>query len=163
MRFDNDWDLLARHSGYTDEREMLEDLYEEEGHSIAEIASRLGAGTATINRRLDLLGIKKRGRGGANRAREQSLKLFRLDARVALTLRLEVLSKLSGVSKPLCYKFRKIRLGGTSEFLYPGPSSGAPTLQHAIEPPLGTSTGQEPAVQGLLPTPGPNGGPSDPG
>ena len=77
-----DWDNLARMLGYTDEEEMLRDLYEEERFSIAQIARKLGAGHATIARRMGIYDIAKRRRGGPNNRPKQTARLHMLDQRL---------------------------------------------------------------------------------
>jgi len=147
MRFDNDWDVLAKHLGFTDERDMLEDLYETQELPISEIARRLEVGTATINRRLDQLGVCKRKRGGANRSGDQTLKLFRLDPRVVLSLRPKLLSELTGVSKPLCYKFQKSRiLGGSDGLLHLEPGGGLREVQQVEPATPSVATSEEPGL-----------------
>jgi transposase len=127
-----DWDQLARSIGYDNERQMLLDLYCARQCSISDIAQRLEAGTATINRRLDLAGINKRTRGGSNYQATQSYKLFHLDQRVLDKFDLETLSTVTRVSKSLCYKYRARR---NRAILHSESSSGATSVQHFIEEP----------------------------
>lgn len=106
------WDELAKSIGYADEKEMLEDFYIEDAMSVSEIGKRLGAGTATIARRLAMAGITKRKRGGANNTGAQKHKLFHMDQRYVFSLDLSVVAKLANVSKSLVYKYRKSVTGG---------------------------------------------------
>lgn len=153
-RFNSDWDDLARSIGYRDERDMLEDMYERERMPISEIASRLGAGTATINRRLNLLGIAKRTRGGPNNEGRQAYKLFHLDQRVVLRLDLSLLARATRVSRSLCYKYRRFRInklqGGVNEVLYPVSDRGTTEIQHTVESASRTAADLERTLSQLL-------------
>lgn len=60
------WDPAAHTLGYKDEREMLVDLYVNQKYSITDLATRLGYSRNNIRKRLSLLGVKFRGRGGRN-------------------------------------------------------------------------------------------------
>lgn len=60
------WDTLAKTRGYANEKEMWEGLYVNKIMSIRQLSQLLNFGSATIARRLELCGIKKKGRGGPN-------------------------------------------------------------------------------------------------
>jgi hypothetical protein len=78
----SDWQALANRLGYSNELEMFQDLYELQELSVADIGRRLDYTGAAIARRLELLNIERRSRGGANNQRSQKLKLWRVDQRV---------------------------------------------------------------------------------
>jgi hypothetical protein len=151
-RFDGDWDVLAHEVGYTDEKEMLEDLYINEKLAISEIASRLGAGTTTIGRHLYLLSITKRGRGGPNKVGKQAYKLFHLDQRIVLFRDLVLLSKATDISRSLCYKYRRAILRRSDGILRPFASSGVGALQHVVTSPPSPAPNQERAIPTVLQT-----------
>jgi hypothetical protein len=77
-----EWEAYARRLGYPDERAMFKDLYERQGVSVIDLGDRLGFTRGTIARRLSLLGIVKRSRGGANNEFTQRFRLWRFDQRL---------------------------------------------------------------------------------
>lgn len=100
----DDFDSIA---GYPNKRTMLEALYVEEGLSISQIASRLGHGTATVERWLRLLEIPKRSRGGSNNPTRIGWSIHRVDPRVVFCLSLRELARLVQASESRCYKYRE--------------------------------------------------------
>lgn len=106
-RFDKNWDELAKQIGYGSKRDMLEDMYLTQGLSLSDIGARLGCGTYTVNRHLNMLDINKRGRGGCNGSSYQTRKLFYLDQRIIMTHPLTQLAKLINCSSSLIYKYRR--------------------------------------------------------
>jgi hypothetical protein len=149
-----DWDELARTIGYSNEKDMLEDFYLEEEMSVSEIARRLGAGTATIARRLSLAGVEKRSRGGANNLANQRRKLFHMDQRISLLADLNLVAKLSGASRSTCYKYRRIITGGKAHELQHYLTSDRTEPVFQVEPtPPGLAPSNEPNVPTVLPGP----------
>lgn len=68
-----DWTPYAKTLGYASEEEMLKDLYITQGFSAEDIATRLGFSRNNVRRRLTLLGVKFRARGGKNNLGNRSL------------------------------------------------------------------------------------------
>lgn len=66
------WDLIAKNQGYDSEKEMWVGIYATRKMSIRQLSDLLGFGTATIGRRLDLCGVKKKNRGGPNNRKGDS-------------------------------------------------------------------------------------------
>jgi len=67
------WNELARTLGFESEEKMLRSLYVDEGFSLNELASVVERSALTVRRRLILLRISLRGRGGPNRTGKRSL------------------------------------------------------------------------------------------
>lgn len=77
-----DWDAYARRFGYKNEWDMFYDLYIVQKISVISLGERFGRNRGTIARRLDILGITKRSRGGANNQFSQQFRLWRFDQRI---------------------------------------------------------------------------------
>lgn len=107
-----DWDGIARQLGYGSERDLLLDFYVRKEFSIKTIASKLGAGTTTINRRLGICGITKKPKGGANNLARQKMKLYRMDQRFVMCAPLKEVAESSGAHTTTVYKYRKEVKGG---------------------------------------------------
>jgi hypothetical protein len=75
------WHQIARHAGYTSEKEMWERMYEVENRSFDQLAKIFGYGTTTISRRLNRCGIPIRGRGGPQATSRIQHLLFHADQR----------------------------------------------------------------------------------
>jgi DNA invertase Pin-like site-specific DNA recombinase len=99
-----EWLAKANSIGYSNEREMFEDLYQT--MPISEIARRLNFHSATITRRMGLLGITKRGRGGAHNSRNQKLKLWRSDQRIIFMFPVADVARALRVSQATLYNYR---------------------------------------------------------
>lgn len=93
-----DWEAYAKRLGYPDERSMFVDLYENQGISVIQLGDRLGFTRGTIARRLALLGIVKRSRGGANNEFAQRFRLWRFDQRMLFCSSKGVLSEVLQIS-----------------------------------------------------------------
>lgn len=102
-----DWDRVAQTLGYINEQQMLIDFYENEEMSISTIAEKLGAGTATIVRRLAINGVDKRKRGGANNVAKYKMKFHRMDQRVVLLQPIPVVAKMTNAHHSTVYKYRR--------------------------------------------------------
>jgi hypothetical protein len=146
----DDWDYTARQLGYKDERDLFQRLYVEEGRSISMLAQMLKSGTATISRRLDMLEISKRPRGGDNNSGRQMYKLTHLDQRVVLTLPLNLLPELTKISRSLWYKYRRFR-GEPNGLLHFITTNGVGEVQPIIEPPSNPPPDQTPKIHQILP------------
>jgi hypothetical protein len=145
----DDWDWEAREMGYTDEKDMWQHLYIEEHRSIGLLALLFQTGTATISRRLDMAQIDKRPRGGDNNPGWQTYKLSHFDQRVVLSLQLDQLPELTGISRSLWYKYRRSK-GAPSGLLYSISRSGTGALLVVIKSPSNSSTSEPPEVSGVL-------------
>lgn len=75
------WDDVAQLVGYTNEEQMLFDMYHTHHLSISEIAEKLGSGKATIRRRMTMYELDRRTRGGANNKSNKRVLLHFLDQR----------------------------------------------------------------------------------
>lgn len=80
-----DWNTIAQMLGYTNEKQMLYDMYHRNRLPIQDIAERLGSGRATIRRRLEMHDIIRRARGGANNQSNKRVLLYLLDQRFVRT------------------------------------------------------------------------------
>jgi hypothetical protein len=60
------WIKQARMLGFPSEAAMLRDFYARQGRSIREVASLLGQTPSNVRRRLLVLGVRLRERGGPN-------------------------------------------------------------------------------------------------
>ncbi len=67
------WNECARALGFESEEKMLRSLYLDEGFSLNELAGVVERSALTVRRRLILLGINLRGRGGPNRTGKRHL------------------------------------------------------------------------------------------
>lgn len=65
------WQPLADTLGYSDEQEMLQDLYLKQTMSLMQIARVLGVSHVNVRRRLLNHGVPLRGRGGPNRTKRR--------------------------------------------------------------------------------------------
>lgn len=101
------WDQLAKEMCFSSEKAMLQSLYETK--SITEIAELLRCGKATIQRRLALAKIQKRGRGGAQLKSTQRYKMFHVDQRILYMLGLTFAAKAIGVSNATLYKYKRYK------------------------------------------------------
>ena len=106
-----EWEELAKRLGYESEKQMLTNLYEEEGLSVKRVAEKLGAGPATILRRLGIYGINKRPRGGANSPAKQRLKLHLMDQRLLMSQSHTETAKQLGASYSVVYKHVRQKKG----------------------------------------------------
>lgn len=75
------WNQIAQTAGYPDEATMWYQMYTIEGRKIIEISKTLGYSTCCISRRMRLLKIDMRPRGGANNPSRIAAALFHLDQR----------------------------------------------------------------------------------
>lgn len=100
----DDFDPIA---GYPNKRAMLEALYVQEELSISQVATRLGVGTATIERWLRLLEIPKRSRGGRNNPTRTGWRIHRVDPRVVFCLSLRELAGMVQASESRCWKYKE--------------------------------------------------------
>lgn len=107
-----DWGGIARSLHFADEREMLESFYLIEEMSISQIAQLLGAGQATIVRRMNINNIQKRGRGGPNRAPVLVKKLFHMDQRLIFSAPPAYIARITRASQNAVYKYKKGVTGG---------------------------------------------------
>jgi len=148
-----DWNCFARSLGYKDERDMMEDMYANQRLPISEIANRIKVGTATISRRLSLLGVDKRSRGGANNPGRQTSKLFHFDQRVVLSLDLNRLATITRISRSLCYKYRITRIGRANGVLYFITSIGLGEVLNPFTSSLTTPPDPKPPVSEILQEP----------
>lgn len=137
-----DWNETARSIGFKDEKSMLESFYTDDGMSVAEIASRLGAGTATIARRLTLCKVKKRSRGGSNNLMLQRRKLFHLDPRLLMYSPLDKIAEMCGGSKSTVYKFRRALMGVKSGVLRNSADLGFEEVRESEQKTSAASTGE---------------------
>jgi len=151
-RFDQDWDGLAHQLGFLCERDMLEDFYLTRQLSIGQIAERLMCGTATISRRLDMLQISKRKRGGPNNAGKQNYKLFHLDQRIVLRLPLNQVAAVTGISRSMWYKYRRqVLKGDPNAFLRAQSDRGTGEVQQVVNASSSVGALEQPRLHGLLP------------
>lgn len=93
-----DWQALAKRLSYANEKEMFVDLYKTRGISVIELGKRLGFTRGTIARRLGLLGIIKRSRGGANNQYTQRIRLWRIDQRLLYCFNRNEVARVAKVS-----------------------------------------------------------------
>lgn len=139
-----EWHLLATNLGYSNERDMFEDLYAE--MSLSEIAKRLNYSRAAIDRRINILGIPKRGRGGANNRKNARDKVWRCDQRLVFQIGGTPLAKALGVSYQTLYNYttlcKKFNLpkGGNDGVLRDIPDSGTGAVCDPEPIPHGDST-----------------------
>lgn len=143
----DDWDFTARQFGYSNERDMLEKMYLDENRSIGEISNLLSCGSATVSRRMDVLQIPKRSRGGDNNPGQQTFKLTHLDQRVVLSLPLNDLPDLTKISRSMWYKYRRQR-----GILHNLTDSGVGALQPVVQPPSSFAANHQPEVRPVLPS-----------
>jgi len=92
---------------------MYEAFYNEQGLSVMEIADRLDAGTATINRRMSFYQIVKRPRGGARKTADKKATLFYLDQRVVMALPNRLLAEMYDMSYSVVYQYKRWKAGGS--------------------------------------------------
>jgi len=102
-----DWDGIGRSAGYSNEKEMLEAFYLEDGLSVKDIGKRLGCGIATIANRLAKHGIPKRTRGGPNNTHRLTRILFRLDQRLVFSTPSAELGKRLNMHESTVYKYKR--------------------------------------------------------
>lgn len=93
-----DWEVYAKRLGYGSEHAMFHDLYITKAISVIALGERLGFTRGTIARRLDVLGIAKRSRGGANNQFCQRIRLWRFDQRMICYLDKADLAKVLQIS-----------------------------------------------------------------
>lgn len=97
-----DWDALGKRLGYANEMEMFIDLYSNQLISIPALGRRLNFTQATIARRIALLNIPKRSRGGNNRSGNdypQKLRLWRFDQRILFAYPKGIMATIANVSE----------------------------------------------------------------
>jgi transposase len=111
-----DWGAIALYLGYTNELEMLTDMYVTRGMSCQAIATRVGMKQATVLRRLRLSGIERRQRGGPQSSQRQWHRLHLLDQRYVFNTSLSVVAKHMQVSVSLVYKYKRAMKGGWNGF-----------------------------------------------
>lgn len=143
------WDERAKLFGYNSEQEMFEDLYVGCDLSIAEIAGRLGVGTATVGKRLNRCNIQPRPKGGANNQKRMGKILHRLDQRVVYFNPTGTIAELLGISNSLVYKYKRY-MEGFHGILYHQPDRGVEPVFDPLETPSGITTGTVSLVQRLL-------------
>lgn len=102
-----DWNGIARTSGYENEKAMLEALYLTDELPISTIARRLKCGPATIANRLAHHSIPKRPRGGANNNHKLALLLFRMDHRRVFATADSALALLLQCHPSTVYKYKR--------------------------------------------------------
>jgi hypothetical protein len=164
------WDTLAHEMCFRNERDMLETFYET--MSIAEIANRLGVGTATINRRLNLCGIEKRSRGGDNTKARLSVLLYHIDQRTVMAMPGNEFAATFGISKSRVYKYKRWKcnnnpigmmlnakgtteygtylMGRTHEHMHYKPNSWLGEVQHTEQASLDASARDESSLSSIL-------------
>jgi hypothetical protein len=106
-QIEQNWLDKARELCFKSEKDMLEALYETK--SIEEIAGILSCGKATIQRRLALNGIKKRGRGGPQLKSTQRYKMFHVDQRIVMFVGLTYCAKAIRVSNATLFNYKKYK------------------------------------------------------
>jgi hypothetical protein len=99
------WDEIARELGFRDEKSLLLGLYET--NSIEGIAAMLNCGKATVQRRMALHGIKKRGRGGPQLKSYARYKCFHVDQRILFAYGLTIAAAKIGVSTSTLYNYKQ--------------------------------------------------------
>lgn len=97
------WDDLATNLGFTSEKEMLADLYE--NMSIEEIATNLGVAKGTVRRRLEYHSISIKPRGGRHGER----RLAKVSREEITELSVSETSKKYNTSPSLVYRERRVR------------------------------------------------------
>jgi hypothetical protein len=113
----DEWDTLANTLGFRNEKHLFDYLYHIEHMSLDMIANRLGVGKATVARRLSLLGIAKRTRGGANNLSKQRWLLHLLDQRFVFQNTSTKLAKLIHTDPSTVWKYRYGRKAISDEAL----------------------------------------------
>lgn len=106
---ENPWDVMARNMCFTDEKEMLTSLYE--NNSIAKIAILLNCGTATVQRRIGLYNLTPRKRGGPQTRSNLRYLLFHIDQRLVMNMGLTKLANRIRSNPSSVYKYRKYKAG----------------------------------------------------
>lgn len=106
-QIEENWANKAKEFCFKSEKDMLEALYETK--SIEAIAELLECGKATIQRRLTLHGIKKRGRGGPQLKSTQRYKMFHVDQRLLIFMGLTYCAKQIRVSNATLFNFKKYK------------------------------------------------------
>lgn len=101
------WKQIAETLGYPDEPTMWVQLYKTEKRTIGELGKTLGFGSATVARRLQLCGIDKRSRGGANAPSRVAIAIAHLDQRFVRMSRPEEISQVVGTSIHSVYRVLK--------------------------------------------------------
>jgi transposase len=104
---DENWELKAKEFCFKSEKDMLAAMYENK--SISEIAEMLDCGKATIQRRLALHKIQKRGRGGPQLKSTQRYKMFHVDQRIVMFMGLTYCAKAIRVSNATLFKYKKYK------------------------------------------------------
>jgi len=126
--FKEEWLALANQIGYANEKQMFEDLYS--SMPIPEIARRLSFSTPTIARRMGLLGIVKRSRGGSNNLKNQKFKIWRVDQRIVFLFPVKEVAHALRVSDATLYNYKAackeqdFKKGVQSELLHYQSNSG---------------------------------------
>lgn len=101
------WKILAASLGFNDEPTMWVQFYKIEGRTIGELSKTLGYGPATVARRLQLCGVDKRQRGGANTPSRIAIAIGHLDQRFVRTARPEEIARTIGSSIHSVYRVLK--------------------------------------------------------
>ena len=147
-----DWDALAGVLGYRNEKEMFEDLYLAQRISISRLALKLGAGSATVARRIRLCGIDRRPRGGANNLSKSKQRLYYMDQRLVLVRPLVKEAERLKIHPSTLYKYRRGVIGGKLDALrnYLTDQRTEPLFDSEFAA-LGTPASTDPRVQEILP------------
>jgi hypothetical protein len=101
------WKEIANTLGFSDEKSMWEELYVKDKRTIGELAKTLGFGTATLSRRMQLCGIDKRQRGGANSPSRVAIAIAHLDQRFVRLAKPDEIAKLVDASVHSVYRILK--------------------------------------------------------
>lgn len=136
-----DWNKIAIELGFTSEKHMLEDFYIREHLPVARIALKLGAGPATILRRLAINGINRRMRGGANNVARLRILLHRMDQRIVMHAPIDFVAHAINSCTSTVYKYRKgVTEGG---LLYNQPDVGSTPVFPEEQAPFRPATRKE--------------------
>lgn len=107
MHLNQDWNPLAKDLGYTNEREMLQDMYEQLRFSVRDIAKVVGCSNYCVRNHLVDCGIKLRRRGGPQNQNKR--KLIDVDAETLFMEDAEELAARYNVHSTAVYRERRLR------------------------------------------------------
>ena len=107
-----DWMTISRSLGFHGEKDMWKNLYIDRGLSVSKLAAALQVGTATVTRRMEMCGIERRERGGANGTSHHTRKLYYLDPRFVFLAPDDEVARLIGAHWSTVYKFKRKLMNG---------------------------------------------------
>lgn len=107
MSADETWATIASSIGYETEKIMWQDLYLDKNWSIGKIAIRLGYSNTVVRRRMSLLQLPMRKKGGPNNRGKGRRILDRFDKNFVLNAPVKSVLEKANVTESTLWRYRR--------------------------------------------------------